>query len=201
MKKRIIPLIVILCLLAALAGCEKYPAQAVDGTAWDKNWTMLGSAMGVEEPGGGLELVDNNLALAVSDTYLATWASGEPIPYVNADGDEMEIYEAQLYLLLLSREDAAGAQAAVDDWLAQEQQTYTVTDTRTETHNGQAYTVLTYQTRSDDNPYSRGAVAFGVFENYAVNVELTCMEDYTGDADAALASFLDGCHYSADLPE
>ncbi len=201
MKKRIIPLIIVLCLLAGLAGCEKYPARAVDGAAWDKEWTMLGSAMGVEEPGSGFTLLDNNLALAVSDTYLATWANGEAIPFVNADGDDMEIYPAQIYLLLLSREDAAGAQAAVDDWIAQENETYTVTDTHAETHNGQEYTVLRYRTRSETNPYSRGVVCFAVYENYAVNVELTCTDEYAGDELAVMAAFLDGCHYSADLPE
>ena len=180
---------------------ETYPDRAVDGAVWDKEWTMLGSAMGVEAPGNGLALLDNNLALAVSDTYLATWASGDAIDYVNEDGEDMDIYEAQVYLLLLSCKDAASAQDAVDDWIAQENEQYTVTDTRTETHNGQEYTVLSYQTRSETNPYSRGAVAFSVFENYAVNAELTCLEDYSGDESAVLAAFLDGCHYNADLPQ
>lgn len=202
-------LIILLVLLALIALAvvllqswgEKYPSLAVDGAAWDRDWTMLGSAMGVEEPGNGLTLLDNNLALAASDTYLATWGRGDAIPYVNADGDDMDIYQAQVYLLLLSCKDEQSARAAVDDWIAQEEETYTVTDTRTETHNGQEYTVLRYLTRSETNPYSRGVVSFAVFENYAVNVELACMEDYDGDEAAVMAAFLDGCHYSAELPE
>lgn len=202
--------LIILVVLLALIGVaivllltwhETYPSKALDGTAWDKEWTMLGSALGVEEPGSGFALLDNNLALAASDTYLATWTSGEAVPYVNVDGDDMDIYEAQIYLLLLSCKDAASAQDAVDDWIAQENEQYTVTDTRTETHNGQEYTVLDYLTRSETNPYSRGTVSFAVFENYAVNVELACLEDYAGDEAALMASFLDGCHYSAELPE
>ena len=199
MKRRFALLAFILCLTCILCGCEKYPSQAADGSVWDKNWTMLGSAMGVEEPGNGFALLDNNLALAVSDTYLAMWTSGEPIPYVNADGDEMDIYEAQIYLLLLSCKDAQSAQAAVDDWVLREGETYTVTDTRTETFNGQEYTVLNYLTRSETNPYSRGVVCFAVFENYAVNVELACLEEYAGDETAVMAAFLEGCHYSAEL--
>ena len=173
----------------------------MDGVAWDKDWTMLGSAMGVEDPGSGFALLDNNLALAASDTYLAMWASGEPADYVNEDGEEMDLYEAQIYLLLLSCKDAQSAQAAVDDWVAQENDTYTVTETDTETHNGQPYTVLRYLTRSETNPYSRGVVCFAVFENYAVNVELSCTEEYDGDEAALMAAFLDGCHYSAELPQ
>ena len=179
----------------------RYPDRAADGTAWDKDWTMLGSAMGVEDPGNGFTLLDNNLALAASDTYLATWTSGEAIPFVNEEEQDMDIYPAQIYLLLLSCKDAASAQKAMDDWIAQENETYTVTDTVTETHNGQPYTVLQYLTRSETNPYSRGAVAFAVYENYAVSAELTCMEDYDGDEAAVMAAFLDGCHYSGELPE
>ena len=118
----------------------KYPSQAVDGTAWDENWTMLGAALGVEEPGNGFVLLDNNTALAADDTYLATWASGEAIPYVTADGDDTEIYEAQIYLLLMGCKDRDSAQVNVDNWISRTGGTYTVTDTRAETRNGQEYT-------------------------------------------------------------
>lgn len=177
----------------------RYPSQAVDGTAWDENWTMLGAALGVEEPGNGLVLLDNNTALAADDTYLATWASGEAISYVNADGDDTEIYEAQIYLLLMGCKDRDSAQANVDNWITRTGETYAVTGTRTESCNGQEYTVLTYACGSDTNPYHRGVSAFAVFENYAVSVELTCLKEYTGDEAAILAAFLTGCHYSADI--
>ena len=78
---------------------------------------MLGAALGVEEPEYGFTLLDNNTALAADDTYLATWASGEAIPYVNADGDDTEIYEAQIYLLLMGCKDRGSAQANVDNWI------------------------------------------------------------------------------------
>lgn len=187
-------------LVLLLNGFEaKYPSRAVDGTAWDENWTMLGAALGVEEPGNGLVLLDNNTALAADDTYLATWASGEAIPYVNADGDDTEIYETQIYLLLMGCKDGDSAQANVDNWINRTGGTYAVTDTRTETYNGREYTVLAYTCGSDTNPYSRGVSAFTVFENYAVSVELTCLKEYSGDEAAILAAFLTGCHYSADI--
>ena len=202
--KRFLPLVIVLAAFGAavllLNGFEaKYPSQAADGSAWDENWTMLGAALGVEEPGNGLVLLDNNTALAADDTYLATWASGEAIPYVNADGDDTEIYEAQIYLLLMGCKDAANAQANVDEWIARTGETYAVTDTRAETCNSQEYTVLAYTCGSDTNPYHRGVSAFAVFENYAVSVELTCLEEYAGDEAAILTAFLTGCHYSADI--
>ena len=198
MKKLPVMFALVLC-LTTLCGCTKYPSQAVDGTAWDEDWTMLGSALGVEEPGNGLALLDNNTALAADDTYLAVWASGEAIPYVNADGDDAEIYEAQIYLLLMGCKDAGSARTNVDGWIARTGETYAVTDTRAETYNGQEYTVLTYACGSDTNPYSRGISAFTVFENYTVSVELTCLEEYAGDETAVLTAFLTGCHYSADI--
>ena len=183
--------------LTAMCGCAKYPSQAADGNPWDMDWTMLGSVLGVEEPEHGLVLLDNNTALAANDTYLATWASGEAIPYVNADGDGAELYEAQIYLLLMGCKDQESARKNVDGWIARTGETYTVTDTRSETFNGQEYTVLAYTCGSDTNPYSRGISAFAVFQNYAVSVELNCLEEYTGDEAAILTAFLTGCHYSA----
>ena len=177
----------------------EYPSRAADGAPWDESWVMLGSALGVEEPGNGLVLLDNNTALAADDTFLATWASGDPIPYVNADGDDAEIYEAQVYLLLMGCKDHENAAKNVESWIARTGETYAVTDTRAELCNGQEYTLLIYECSSDANPYGRGASAFAVFENYAVSVELNCLEEYPGDEAAILAAFLSGCHYSADL--
>lgn len=198
MKKRLFLLALILC-LTVLCGCAKYPSQAVDGTAWDKDWTMLGAALGVEEPGNSLVLLDNNTALAANDTYLAVWASGEAIPYINTDGDDTEIYEAQLYLLLMGCKETANARTNVDEWITRTNEIYAVSETHTETYNSQEYTLLAYTCGSDTNPYSRGVSAFTVFENYAVSVELTCLEEYAGNEAAILAAFLTGCHYSADI--
>ena len=58
--------------------------------------------------------------------------------------------------------------------------------------------MLTYDTASDSNPYSHGMVAFGVFQNYAVSVELTCTDQFDRDAEDVLWDFLLQTHYSAD---
>ena len=207
MKKRrlwFIPLsILIICACAAAVMLNswkpKYPDRAADGAAWSEDWTILGNALGVEEPGSGFALLDNNSILTADDTYLATWASGEPSPYVNADGDDAELYEAQLYLLLVGCKDAENASIAMNEWLDQEERTYNVLETRAESHNGQDYTVITYEVASDTNPYGRGATAFGIYKNYALTAELTCLEDYSGDAAAILGAFLDGFHYNAEI--
>lgn len=38
----------LLLLALSLSGCARYPDRADDGTLWDKDWEMMGAAMGVE---------------------------------------------------------------------------------------------------------------------------------------------------------
>ncbi len=196
----------LLCLVLAvlplcLSGCSHYPKRAADGTDWNQEWTLLGSALGVEEPGDDLTLLENNSVLTGDDLYYATWVVGEPAPYTNEDEKEVDLYDAQLYLLLCGCADAGYARETMEDWMQREQETYTVSETRTETCNGQEYTILIYECGSETNPYSRGASAFATCGNYAVSAEFACREGYDREASEVLMRFLEGCHYSAELHE
>lgn len=195
------PFALILALIAAgsLVDFSQYPSAAADGAAWDKNWEMMAKAVGIEAPGGGLTLLTNNSVLAGEDTYYASWTAGEPAPYTNADGDEVDLYPAQLYVLLYGCADQAAAESACADFLAREQETYTVQDQRTEEHNAQRYTVLDYTGGSAGNPYGRGSSAFAVQGNYVLVAELLAQDSFDGDVSRMLSAFLDGVHYSADL--
>ena len=195
------PFALILALIAAgsLVDFSQYPSAAADGAAWDKNWEMMAKAVGIEAPGGGLTLLTNNSVLAGEDTYYASWTAGEPAPYTNADGDEVDLYHAQLYVLLYGCADQAAAESACADFLAREQETYTVQDQRTEEHNAQRYTVLDYTGGSAGNPYGWGSSAFAVRGNYVLVAELLAQDSFDGDVSRMLSAFLDGVHYSADL--
>ncbi len=182
--------------LLGLSGCSQYPEQAADGTPWDSNWTMLGSVLGAEEPGNGFSLLDNYSVLTGEDIYYAAWVAGDSSAYTNEDNEEVEVYDAQLYLLAAGCADASFAQQNLDEWISKEQETYTVTETWNETHNGQEYTLLAYECGSNTNPYSRGISAFTVYGTYAISAELACQEDFTGQERDILLQFLDGCHYS-----
>ena len=182
--------------LLGLSGCSQYPEQAADGTPWDSSWTMRGSVLGAEEPGNGFSLLDNYSVLTGEDIYYAAWVAGDSSAYTNEDNEEVEVYDAQLYLLAAGCADASYAQQNLDEWISKEQETYTVTETWNETHNGQEYTLLTYECGSDTNPYSRGISAFTVYGTYAISAELACQEDFTGQERDILLQFLDGCHYS-----
>lgn len=175
--------------LLGLSGCSQYPEQAADGTPWDSSWTMLGSVLGAEEPGNGFSLLDNYSVLTGEDIYYAAWVAGDSSAYTNEDNEEVEVYDAQLYLLAAGCADASYAQQNLDEWISKEQETYTVTETWNETRNGQEYTLLAYECGSNTNPYSRGISAFTVYGTYAISAELACQEDFTGQERDILLQF------------
>ena len=196
-KWLIIPIIVALIVAAALLvpAFSRYPSEALDGAKWDKSWEMLGTVLGVEAPGNGLTLLNNDTALAGDDTYYASWVSGEPTNYVNADGKDVDLYPAQVYLLLYGCADEAAAKEAYAEWMAREEETYSVRERKDATHNGVDYQLLLYDVASEINPYSRGASAFALYGKYVVIAELTVTDAFDGDEEAMLADFLDKCHY------
>ncbi|MCD8146991.1 MAG: hypothetical protein LUD84_06930 [Clostridiales bacterium] len=194
--KRLISFFLAACLLLALCGCSKKPTTTAEGTDWDENWTLVGATIGVEEPGNGLTLLDNKDALAVSDLYYAAWTIGDKTEYVNEDEETVDLYDAQLYVLLQDCKSSEKAEAEVAEWQAAEEETYSVAETQTVTCAGQEFTVLIYDGTGEDNPYGFGASAFAVYENHAINAELTCQEGFEGDALTILTEFLEGFHYA-----
>lgn len=187
-----------LLLAAILTGCESYPEKDSQGTEWDKSWTILGRVLGVEDPGNGLILLENPVVLTGSDTYYATWTIGDPSPYTNEEGEETDLYDAQIYLLVYGCEDNTAAEAAVEEWTQRENGLYQITGTSSQEISGQTYDLLSYTVSSDTNPYDRGVSAFTTYHNYAVSAEMTCTESFTGDPQQILKDFLQGCHYSAE---
>ncbi len=187
-------LAVLLC--AGLCGCvQPLPGRAADGQAWDSAWVSVGNIVGVDTP-PELTLRENNDTLSAKGMYYATWSMGEATPYTNEAGDEVDLYDGQIYLLLAGYNAAEKAESAAAEWLAMAEEKYAMEETASKTYNGQPFTVITYRYQSDTNPYAHGVSAFGVYRNYAVSVELSCCEGFSGDAQAILAAFLENCHYA-----
>lgn len=199
MKKGMPRTLALALVLLALTGCAVAPSQAADGGSWSEDWITLGPVLGVQPPEHDLILLDNNTALTANDMYYAAWTAGEPEAYTNADGEETNLYDAQLDVLVYGCADAEHARGAVEDWKARQDEVYAAVARRQETHNGQDYTIATYECVSETNPYSRGISAFGVRGNYAVSMELNCREGFSGDEAEVLADFLNGCHYGANI--
>ena len=193
MKKSLLVLLLAVCV--CLAGCTQVPTAAADGTAWSDDWITVGGIVGVDTP-AGISPRENSDALAVNGMYYATWSIGEPEPYTNEDGDEAQLYDAQIYLLLAGYNAAEKAEESAAQWQAMANERYAVDQAQSAVCNGQEFSVLTYTFDSETNPYARGASAFGVYGNYAVSVELSCRETFNGDPLEVLTDFLEHCHYS-----
>lgn len=195
MKKKLFAIMI--CVAAVcLAGCRAgVPPEAVDGTPWSADWITLGHVLGVEKPGHGLTLQDDK---AAKKMYYAAWSAGEARPYTTADGNEKDLYDAQLVLLLVDSGTAESAQASVNEWLDMAEGSYTVTDTAKRIYNGQEFTVLTYTFASGTSPFARGASAFTAYGSRAISAEFSCQDTFEEDAGEILADILEHCHYAAE---
>ncbi len=197
MMKRMSCLFLCVALVFCLTGCvQQAPTTTNEGADWDADWTLVGTTLGIEEPGNGLTLLDNKDALTASGLYYAAWVIGEAEDYVNADGDTIDLYDAQLYVLLQDCDDETAAQTSVDGWQAQEEEAYNVLSVETATCADQTFTILIYETADEENPYASGVSAFTAYQDHAINVELACQDGFDGDAYAILTEFLEGFHYA-----
>lgn len=183
----------ILCIISVLTGCSVLPST--DNTVVDSEYVTVGGSLTVHNTDDRLTLLSNMDTLSADGLYYASWTAGSSEPYENSDGDTVDLYDAQLYLLLGEFKNPDAAQQNMDTWLSAAQTNYDVTEGETINCNGQTYTMLTYNFQNEENPYSRGVSAFGVYNNFAVCVELTCREGYQEDLQQMLTDFLDNCTY------
>lgn len=183
------------CLI--LYGCgNTLPQKTEDGLSWDDGWVTVGTFLGADTP-DDLTPRENNDALAGNGMYYATWSLGDGQPYENAEGNEATVYDAQVYMLLAEGDSPDEAAAFSEEWLSMAQAQYSVHTTAQEICAGQAFTILCYGFSGAGNPYKTGVSAFGHHGNYAMSVELSCGEDFTGNARELLLDFLNHCHYAA----
>lgn len=195
MKKWVIP--GILALLLLMTGCgRQLPSQAADGSPWDENWTTMGSVLGIETPEGWI-LRRNEDVLTANGMFYATWSSGEASTYLNKEEQEIEFYDGQIHLLLAEYDTPETAEENVQQWMAMAAERYVISESFSESCNGQEYAMACYTFKPDTNPYSGGVCAVGTFGRYAVNVELSWGDGLEGDPLEILRDFLEHCHYAA----
>lgn len=180
-----------------LAGCSpSSPTEALDGEKWKEDWVLVGNILGIDTP-EPFALLENKDILAAEGLYYAAWVTGNSIPYENTDSDTIELYDAQLYLLLNEATDEDAAKKSYQAWLASAENNYEVHSQDAVACNGQAYTLITYDCVGEDTPYKRGASALGVCGANTICAELTCTQGYEGDLTKMLTDFLNHCHYSS----
>ena len=192
MKRILLP-----ALLAALllTGCAAQTGPTNEELGWDKDWARVGVLLGVE-PMDGFTLNENKDVMGIYGLYYATWTAGEAQDYTNADGEDAQLYDAQIYVLLQQSKNADEARAALEDWTGRERENYEAGETLAEACAGQEFDLFPLLQSAEDNPYTHGAAAFAVRDNWTVSVELLGQDSFEGDARTCLIEFLSGFHYS-----
>lgn len=168
---------------------KSVPLLNEDGT------TPIGNTLTAPAPPDDFVLLDNKDVLSPNGLYYASWVNGEAQPYENSDGETVDLYNAQLTLVVQENKTADHAAAAVSGWEDLAQQNYLISDTQTLTAAGQEYTVIAFDYQSGSNPYATGVAAFAQHGTSAIEWELSCQAGYSGDALAVLTDFLNGCTY------
>lgn len=186
--KKVLALAGLLCLMLTSCVEEMGPTKPDDGPL------LVGDFVRVDVP-RDIRPMEYNDVLAADGMYYATWSVGEAQPYTNEDGDDAEIFDAQVYLVLSEKTNAENAAGALDEMLEMANSRYQVESTASEDHHGQRYTIITYCYLSETNPYAVGAAAFAVRGDHLINVEVSCQEGGS-DPLALLGDFLEGCYYT-----
>jgi hypothetical protein len=189
----------LICMTLMLAGCSRTDSLLEDEPIENKAFLEVGRHLAVNNTNESLILCDYKEALAGDGLYYASWRIGESKPYENSDGDTVDLYDAQLYLLLEEFADNEKAQENMDTWLDRARSNYSISAEEETVYNGQTYLVITYTFQNENNPYARGVSAFAVHGDLAVCAELTCQEDFTEDLEAILTGFLENCTYNTDF--
>lgn len=186
---------IVLLTVLVLTGCAGSPGDAHPD--WDGSWTRIGEYVGVE-PLDGFTLNESNDVLSMSGLYYATWTSGDGQNFVNNEGDDAVVYDAQIYVLLEECRSAEAAKEAVGSWTAREKLSYETGEPYAKSIGAQAFDVLPLISGSESNPYPHGAAAFAVRGEWAISVELVCSDGFAGEPDTILEQFLTGFHYSEE---
>lgn len=183
-----------LCIMLTLTGCSS-SASSAENTAEASGDVTIGNYLSIHNIDSRLTLLNNLDTLSADGLYYASWVIGNAQPYENSDGDTVDLYDASLYLLSGEFKNTQYAQENMDSWLDTAKENYEILNEEEITCNGQTYSLITYNSTHEDNPYARGISAFSIYENCAVCIELTCRDEFSDDLRGILIDFLESCSY------
>ena len=201
-KKTALYLICVLCIaLFSLAGYffASSPINQNREDTWsDSGFLKIGHDLVIKNTYNGLSLLDNKDVLSANGLYYAAWTIGDSEPYQNSEGQTVDLYDAQLYLVLSEHKDTIEANNDMIKWLDAGKGNYEVLTEEEIVCNEQPYSLITYNCVNEENPYDRGISVFGVYNNNTICIELTCRENFEEDLRTILLSFLDSCTYGSE---
>ena len=194
MKKTALVCTLIFCLMLSACGA-KLPEKTADGAQWGKDWTTIGSALGVE-PMEGWTVQRNEDVLAAEGTFYTSWTKGEAISYTNENGDEVTTYDAQIHLVVQEFDAPGDAELTAALWQSLAKERYPDMEETTGEYAGQSFEISVYPFPEGSGPDSRGASATGIRDNRAIRVDVVTLEGFPEEPLDVLADFLGRCHYA-----
>lgn len=193
MKKRIKLISLSVIMLLSLTGCvmseDSYHVDSETGTI------TVGDAVIIGKLDERLQLQTQQNNISANGLYYVPWAIGEGEDFVNAEGKNAKLYDAELYFLLGKTKSPEKAKEGVDSWLASADENYKILSQETLTVNDHDYTVITYNFNDENTPYTGGVSAFGLSGSNAVCAEFIHQESYADEAKDILTGFLEKCEY------
>lgn len=194
MKKTAFVCTLILCLLLSACG-TKLPEKTADGAQWGKDWTTIGSALGVE-PMDGWTVRRNEDVLAAEGTFYASWTKGEAISYTNENGDEVTTYDAQIHLVVQEFEIPGDAELTAALWQSLAKERYPNMEESNGEYAGQSFQITVYPFPDGSGPVSKGASATGIRDSRAIRVDVVTLESFSQEPLDVLTDFLEHCRFA-----
>ncbi|MBP3914253.1 MAG: hypothetical protein J6D14_07595 [Lachnospiraceae bacterium] len=179
-----------------MCGCSAGPMSSLGDAdtslttipkADDSGMVAIGKLIKAPAETDGFKLTEYNEALSASGLIYAAWTTGEPSAYTNSDEEEVQLYPAQIYMIVYEGTDADDAASKAAGWLAAAEKQYNVT--QKDESNGR--TVLSYSVQNETSPYSEGTSAFFTDGTAACCVEVQRTSEWEGNPGEILAHFLD----------
>lgn len=190
-KRSIVQTIGILVGMLLLSGCQSRLALADEnGVPWGADWNEMGRFVGVEDPGNGLVQYEYNDVQAFSGIYYSAWSCGEAETITNAEGEEAELFPAQLYFLVQESDSEEQKAHALAQRKAIGENGYELTQLK---KTGE-YTFYTMAPKND-SPFTGGILALGEHGRFALSVELMWAEDVYDNPEQVVDDFIAAIHY------
>ncbi len=184
-----------LFIILVLTGCSFDSLLQKDTINKDEDCLTIGNYLTINNLDDSFTLLDHKETLAANGIYYASFGIGDSQDYENNNGEIINLYDAQLYLLLGETKSENTAKKKKDDWILAAKENYDILEEEKLYDNEPSYSLLSYHHKNTDNPHTKGISAFCVFGNNALCIELTSKKDFEEDLKTLLMNFLENLSY------
>ena len=167
-----------------LVGCTPPVGKTEGGADWNSElWISVGPLLGIDRSAAGLRFSEKEKSS--STLYYGVWSGGEP----QGEGDDT-VYESLACVMV----QEGKPDEAISSWQEAAGAYYDMEALTPETADGQSFTLFSLRPRQT-SPYPCGVLALATHGDFAISVELTCLEDDEEKAKTQMLRFLSAFHY------